>query len=107
MASAAQWERRIIGVRTREAMAARKAAGVRLGRPRLVPDEVCRQIQDLRDAGHTWQQVSDVLNDQQVPTGQGRGPWYPATARTALLAYDRDLPSGPGESVTLRPLGSS
>ena len=39
MASAAQWERRIIGVRTREALAAKRAAGVRLGRPPRIPSE--------------------------------------------------------------------
>lgn len=31
MAAAAQWERRIIGARTRDALAAKRAAGVRLG----------------------------------------------------------------------------
>jgi DNA invertase Pin-like site-specific DNA recombinase len=90
MASAAQWERRIIGVRTREAMAAKKAAGVRLGRPRLVSDAVCQRIQQLRDQDLSWQKVSDLLNEEQVPTGQGRGRWYPASARTALVAYERD-----------------
>lgn len=91
MASAAQWERRIIGIRTREAMAAKKAAGVRLGRPRLVPDEVCQRIQRLRDEGRTWRQIADLLNEEHVATAQGRGRWYPASARTALVAYDRDL----------------
>ncbi len=33
VASTAQYERRLIGQRTREALAARRAAGVRLGRP--------------------------------------------------------------------------
>ena len=90
MASAAQWERRIIGIRTKEAMAAKKAAGVRLGRPRLVSDAVCQRIQQLRDQDLSWQKVSDLLNEEQVPTGQGRGRWYSASARTALVAYERD-----------------
>ena len=33
MASAAQWERRIISQRTKDALAVRRAQGVRLGRP--------------------------------------------------------------------------
>src|SRR3954468_12144021 len=33
LASASQWERRISGQRTREALAARRASGVQLGRP--------------------------------------------------------------------------
>jgi len=40
MASAAQWERRIIGQRTRDALAVRKAEGHRLGRPSSLPREV-------------------------------------------------------------------
>lgn len=91
MASAAQWERRIIGQRTREAMAAKRAAGVRLGRPRLVRDEVAEQILSARAEGRTWQQVADLLNDQAVPTALGGRQWYPSTARNAALAYGRDL----------------
>src|SRR5262249_16065086 len=37
MASAAQWERRIIGQRTKEALQVKKAQGVRLGRPASIP----------------------------------------------------------------------
>ena len=33
IASVAQWERRIIGERTREALAVKRADGVRIGRP--------------------------------------------------------------------------
>ena len=37
MASAAQWERRIIGQRTKDALAVKRAQGVRLGRPPSIP----------------------------------------------------------------------
>ena len=40
MASIAQWERRIIGQRTKDALAVRREQGVRLGRPRAIPEEV-------------------------------------------------------------------
>ena len=39
LASAAQWERRIIGQRTREALAVRRTQGVRLGRPNVLDPE--------------------------------------------------------------------
>jgi DNA invertase Pin-like site-specific DNA recombinase len=42
IASAAQYERRLIGQRTREGLAAKRAAGVRLGRPSVLPVEVVR-----------------------------------------------------------------
>lgn len=90
MASAAQWERRIIGQRTREGMQAKAAAGVRLGPPRLVSDAVCQQIEHLRAEGLPWQAVADQLNHRGVPTGKGGATWYASTARNALLAYARD-----------------
>src|SRR5674476_86633 len=62
MASAAQWERRIIGQRTREGMAAKKAAGVRLGPPRRLPDHVAEQIIGLRTSGLSWARAAETLN---------------------------------------------
>lgn len=90
MASAAQWERRIIGQRTREALAAKKSAGVRLGPPRRVPDQVCERIARLRADGLAWQAVADDLNLSAVPTASGGLQWYPSTARSALHAYERE-----------------
>ena len=79
MASAAQWERRIIGQRTREALAAKKAAGVRLGRPRTLPDEVIERIAAERADGWTFQRIADGLNADEVHTAQGGVRWYPST----------------------------
>ncbi|GEM_PF-385526 len=91
MASAAQWERRIIGQRTREGMAAKKAAGVRLGPPRRLPDHVARQIIGLRSSGIAWVRVAEILNELGVPTALAGRQWYPSTARNAALAYQRDM----------------
>jgi DNA invertase Pin-like site-specific DNA recombinase len=43
---ASQYERRMIGLRTKDALAAKKAAGVRLGRPRALPLETVWWIVD-------------------------------------------------------------
>ncbi len=84
MASAAQWERRIIGQRTREALAAKKAAGVRLGRPRLIIDEIVARMVAERESGKTLTAIADGLTADEVPTAQGGARWYPATVRKVL-----------------------
>ena len=81
MGSVAQWERRIIGERTKAALAAKRAQGVKLGRPRLPVDDTARQrIAELRADDLTWREVAAQLNAEGVPTGQG-GRWHANTAR--------------------------
>jgi len=81
----AELERRLIGERTKAALAVKKAQGVRLGRPRTVPDEVVERITSSRAAGLSWRAVADALNRDGVPTGQGGRQWYPGTARLVGL----------------------
>ena len=45
----AQFERRLIGQRTRDALATRRAAGVRLGRPQSIPPAVREQMRGGRE----------------------------------------------------------
>ncbi len=84
MASAAQWERRIIGQRTRDALAAKRAAGVRLGRPRAVTDDVVSRVVTERAAGRTLTAIAAGLTAEAVPTAQGGARWYPSTVRALL-----------------------
>lgn len=81
MGSVAQWERRIIGERTKAALAVKKAQGVQLGRPRTVPPKVRRRIATLRKGGASWRAVADALNAEGVTTGQGGSQWHANTAR--------------------------
>ena len=84
MASMSQYERRIIGVRTREAMAELRRQGVRLGRPTTLPATVLAQIDDLRATGETLAAIAATMNTEQVPTAQGGARWYPATIAKVL-----------------------
>jgi DNA invertase Pin-like site-specific DNA recombinase len=61
LAAVAQWERRVIGVRTRESLAVKKAQGVRLGKPRQIPPEVENHIVELRQAGKSFEQIADEV----------------------------------------------
>lgn len=82
----AQWERRIIGQRTRDALAAAKARGTRLGNPHLgtSPATVVRRIRRARDRGDSLQAIADALNNAGVPTAQGGSKWYPSSIKAVL-----------------------
>lgn len=84
MASAAQWERRIIGARTRDALAARKARGERLGRPVSIPTDVTNRVRELRARGSTLQAICSQLNAESVPTPRGGKLWRPSSIQALL-----------------------
>jgi DNA invertase Pin-like site-specific DNA recombinase len=85
----ASQERRLIAERTRAALAARKAAGVRLGRPVSMPAATRQRVADLRASGLTLQQVADQLTSDGVPTARG-GRWYPSTVAAVLRSLELD-----------------
>lgn len=90
MATFAQLERRLIGQRTRDALAARRAEGVRLGRPRNLPAEVVARIVDDRCDGVGWSAIARALDEEGVPTAQGGARWYPATVRAVVSSEHRE-----------------
>jgi DNA invertase Pin-like site-specific DNA recombinase len=85
LATFGQFERRLIGQRTKEALAVKRASGVRLGRPPTVPQSVVRRIQRLRARGDSFRKIAEDLNEARVPTAQGGARWYAATVRHVLL----------------------
>lgn len=89
MISLAQWERRVIGERTKAALDAVRARGTHVGRKSGVDDETLRLIRLLRESGSSWRKIADALEAEGVPTGQG-GKWHAATVRRLALT---DAPS--------------
>jgi DNA invertase Pin-like site-specific DNA recombinase len=85
VATFAQLERRLISERTRDALAAKRAQGVRLGRPRGVPEEIRNRISTERSSGRTLQQIANGLEESGISTGQG-GRWRPGTVAYLLKA---------------------
>lgn len=102
MAAVAEEEARLISQRTKEALAAAKARGVKLGSARegwddswrgrgrtvadRIPNSLVTQMRQLRKAGNTFQSISELINAQGHRTASGclwtRGLVHRALSRT-------------------------
>jgi DNA invertase Pin-like site-specific DNA recombinase len=82
----AQYERQLIGQRTRDSLAEKRAQGVRLGRPRALSDEVVGRIVAERRAGASTPAIARGLNADRVPTAHGGARWYPSTIQRVLAS---------------------
>jgi DNA invertase Pin-like site-specific DNA recombinase len=84
MASSAQFERRLIGQRTREGMAQKRSEGVHVGRRTELPlDVVSRMVSDRRD-GMSLRAIATALNEEHTPTAHGGGKWHASTVSGVL-----------------------
>lgn len=80
----AQFERRLIGQRTREALAIKRRQGVRLGRPRVLSPETVSRIRRLRSRGTSLTLIAEWLNFQSIDTAHGGRRWYVSTVQAVL-----------------------
>jgi DNA invertase Pin-like site-specific DNA recombinase len=80
----AEYERRIIGERTKAALAVLKASGKRLGRPSPIPPDVATGIIALHAEGLSASAIARRLNDDNVASPSKQGKWH-HTAITGLL----------------------
>lgn len=85
----AELERRLIGERTRAALAVKRVQGVRLGREPRLTEEVRARIVARHDEGAGWSQIARELNEDGLPTAQGGTRWYPATVRYVVVGNER------------------
>jgi DNA invertase Pin-like site-specific DNA recombinase len=88
IANAAEYERDLIGSRTRDGMAAKRAQGVRLGRPSGMASELTERIVRAHDGGASLAAIARELTDEGVPTVRGGARWYPSTVRAVLASQD-------------------
>ena len=87
MAVFSQLERRLISQRTREALAVKRAQGVRLGRPSQIPAEVVERIVSAQAGGASLRAIAAGLTADAVPTATG-GKWHASTVRAVLNSQD-------------------
>jgi DNA invertase Pin-like site-specific DNA recombinase len=90
LATFAELERDLISQRTREGLAAAKAAGKRIGRPRLTPTELVNRICKARDAGESFDFIARTLTDEGVLSPAGKPVWQPSTVRRIYKAATQD-----------------
>ncbi len=104
-----EWERGVIGERTREALAYKRRNRERVGGipygfalakdgkclvPAPAEMKVLERIQKEREGGMAFWLIADGLNADLIPTKRG-GTWYAATARSVLrTARRRETISG-------------
>jgi DNA invertase Pin-like site-specific DNA recombinase len=80
----AQLERRLIGQRTKVAMAVATRQGVHCGRPRALPSKVVESITRQRAQGKTLQAIASNLNGKGIQTAHNGSQWYASTVRAVL-----------------------
>ncbi len=86
----AQLERRLISQRTKNALAVKKAQGVKLGRRFDIGDDLIERMRKLRRGGKGYSTIAGVLNAESVKTARGGSKWYASTVERALAsAADR------------------
>lgn len=76
--SLAQWERRIISARTKDALA--EVPGP-LGRPVSTTPDAEAVVRVMRRQGSSYGAVAKALNAEGLPTAQGGAQWHPSTVR--------------------------
>ena len=89
LASVAQYERRLIGARTREAMAAGKARGARYGRPIEHAPEARHIVGEMRAGAATLQAIADRLTAEGISIPRG-GPWRTSNVDGVLRSLRLD-----------------
>ncbi len=89
MVAFAELERRMIGDRTRVALAAKRARGEATGRPAIADDpELVGRVRELYAAHHSLSEVARILTAEGRPTVRGGRVWR-ASALQRIVGYER------------------
>jgi hypothetical protein len=67
-------------------LAIKRKEGVKLGRPRTLPERVRKRIQRERGKRKSFAAIAAALNADKVATAHGGARWYASTVRNVLAA---------------------
>jgi DNA invertase Pin-like site-specific DNA recombinase len=79
-----EWERDVIGARTRDGLAALRAKGKPVSRAAVADNpKLAGRIKKMRERGATYQAIADKLNAEGIPTLRGASQWTVSGVRGA------------------------
>jgi site-specific DNA recombinase len=84
LASVSQWEREVIGERTRDALQELKAQGKKLGRSGYADQDIVGYLKAEYSQGRSYHELAAELNTRGIQTARG-GVWAAATVRNLVL----------------------
>ena len=83
-ASVAQWEREVIGERTKVSLQALRLQGRPISAPCVADDAaLASRILSLRGLGWTYRRIAELLNSEGVPTVRGGLEWRVSSVQAA------------------------
>jgi DNA invertase Pin-like site-specific DNA recombinase len=83
MMAFSQMERRLIGERTRAALAVKKAEGITLGRPRVIADDAAQAARTFKADGLSLRKIGAALAEAGYLPPNGT-TWHPTTVRALI-----------------------
>lgn len=84
IAAFAEYERRLISQRTKEAMKAAKDRGVHCGVTSKVPQEIVERVVNERLSGTTWMGICDELDADGIPTAREAEFWQVGSVQSVF-----------------------
>jgi site-specific DNA recombinase len=84
LASVSQWEREVIGERTKDALKELKAQGKKLGRSGYADQAMISYLKGEYHQGRSYHELAAELNGRGIQTARG-GIWAAATVRNLVL----------------------
>lgn len=87
MMAFAQYERRLIGERTRDGLRQARERGTQLGASQALPQETIDRLLAMRADGVSLRTMALELNREGVPTAKGK-PWCVGSVRYVIRRYE-------------------